>query len=225
MKKAFTLIELLIVVAIIAILAAIAVPNFLEAQVRSKVSRVKAELRTLATAIESYQVDHSKPCPQSRGSAPANTIFSAIQPGGGTGTLTHALTTPIAYMTSFMFYDPFSVAGTAIDEKLYSWHPYQWIWPQRFGATGPVFTADNTLDNGVGGLDGYDFKELYGNWRLLSIGPDKTYYNQEGFSSPKIRIPYDPTNGTVHWGNIIRSHSQPEQKTFFTTNAAHNTGL
>ena len=38
-EKAFTLIELLIVVAIIAILAAIAVPNLLEAQVRAKVAR------------------------------------------------------------------------------------------------------------------------------------------------------------------------------------------
>ena len=58
-KQAFTLIELLIVVAIIAILAAIAVPNFLEAQTRSKVSRVRADFRTIATAVESYRVDHN----------------------------------------------------------------------------------------------------------------------------------------------------------------------
>ncbi len=53
----FTLIELLIVVAIIAILAAIAIPNFLEAQTRSKVSRVKSDLCIIATAVESYTVD------------------------------------------------------------------------------------------------------------------------------------------------------------------------
>ncbi|MDX2176202.1 MAG: type II secretion system protein GspG [Candidatus Sumerlaeia bacterium] len=57
---AFTLIELLIVVAIIAILAAIAVPNFLEAQVRAKVSRVQSDLRSLATALEAYRVDFNR---------------------------------------------------------------------------------------------------------------------------------------------------------------------
>ena len=59
-QHGFTLIELLIVVAIIAILAAIAVPNFLEAQTRAKISRVRADHRTIATGLEVYKVDTNK---------------------------------------------------------------------------------------------------------------------------------------------------------------------
>jgi len=55
--RAFTLIELLIVVAIIGILAAIAVPNFLNAQMRAKISRVQADMKAVATALEQYYLD------------------------------------------------------------------------------------------------------------------------------------------------------------------------
>jgi len=64
---AFTLIELLMVVAIIAILASIAVTNFLEAQARAKCSRAENDMRTIATALESYRIDNSRypPTPMS----------------------------------------------------------------------------------------------------------------------------------------------------------------
>ena len=43
----FTLVELLVVIAVVALLALVAVPNFLEAQVRAKVARAKADIATL----------------------------------------------------------------------------------------------------------------------------------------------------------------------------------
>src|SRR5687767_13368513 len=54
LKKGFTLIELMIVVAIIGILAAIAIPNFVKFQARSKQSEVKSNLKSLFTAQRSY---------------------------------------------------------------------------------------------------------------------------------------------------------------------------
>lgn len=56
----FTLVEIMIVVAIIALLASIAVPGFLRARKRSQASRVINDLRLLDSAIDQYAIENNK---------------------------------------------------------------------------------------------------------------------------------------------------------------------
>lgn len=91
-KRGFTLIELLIVIAIILILIAIALPNFMEAQQRSKVAKAKAEARTYANALESYRLDF--------GGYPRDHDSIWPHPVAGDQDGYTQLTSPIKYVTS-----------------------------------------------------------------------------------------------------------------------------
>jgi prepilin-type N-terminal cleavage/methylation domain-containing protein len=214
--KAFTLIELLIVVAIIAILAAIAVPNFLEAQTRAKVSRAKNDMRTLATAIESYQVDNNN-YPTDAGNGienmnrpypPLNNNTNHPNPNYSIG---FELTTPIAYISSMApLIDVFKLQK-AVDlpdllwgRKFYNFNSAQ----TRFKAGGY-----GTLPGGMGQASYNVYTEHFGAWCLMGAGPDTFVCNgpgQQDFQNPLNRAylgtNYDATNGTVSNGDIYRSH-------------------
>lgn len=59
-RKGFTLVEIMIVVAIIALLAAIAVPNFMRARKRSQATRILEDLRLIDQAIDQYMIEADK---------------------------------------------------------------------------------------------------------------------------------------------------------------------
>jgi prepilin-type N-terminal cleavage/methylation domain-containing protein len=61
LREGFTLVEIMIVVAIIALLAAIAVPNFLRARKRTQATRVLEDLRLLDNAVEHYALETDRP--------------------------------------------------------------------------------------------------------------------------------------------------------------------
>ncbi|MDI6784697.1 MAG: prepilin-type N-terminal cleavage/methylation domain-containing protein [bacterium] len=194
-KKGFTLIELLIVVAIIAILAAIAIPNFLAAQTRSKVSTAMKGMQSLATAIESYHVDHTA-YPMSA---------SWLYPGTSTWidfcrtARLAALTTPVSYLSKVPM-DVFNIKGSSVGE----WDRAYPYWEAKHfdaykGNPNPPYTGHPTMF-----LEVPDEKTKLGRWALMSFGPDQTYsITIPPWSSARLML-YDPTNGTVTNGDVWR---------------------
>ena len=189
-RGAFTLIELLIVIAIIAILALIAIPNFLEAQTRSKVSRVRADMRSMAIALETYFVDWNQ-YPYGADaddlSAPAMPPVEAFECH-----LPVVITTPIAYITRLLPDTFFNQGGG--HGKNTPFHYNETETAKRLGEDG--FVSDLTL-----ALTGSRSTAV--RWYMFSHGPDGDHDESLDGSVPNLATRlYDPTNGTISNGDI-----------------------
>jgi prepilin-type N-terminal cleavage/methylation domain-containing protein len=195
-SRGFTLIELLIVVAIIGILAAIAVPNFLNAQMRAKVARTSGDLRALAMAIQTYQLDEN--------GFPINGSHLTVD--------LRMLTTPVTYISSVGFRDIFKAeqGNTGNNQQSYLYFLY------KANATQPNLSWINQAGVAEYSTDGFC---------LSSWGPDRVQGAREGnnptgqvFGAPIEWVyiavrrgnpdayagVYAPTNGLVSGGDIGR---------------------
>ncbi len=218
--RAFTLIELLIVVVIIAILAAIAVPNFLEAQTRSKVSRSMNDVRVMAVAEEAYYVDWNSYTRDSDSSLDQVDVGSiALDPNNpafyqcANGAI--QLTTPIAYISSLLS-DPFVVKVEVEGAGARGYRIGSGSWSY---ASPPINSQDHQNSHIV-----FEQVGKKGAFVIIGVGPDQNRARMgykcfpymslyEGGAStalhpskgqPLCYTTYDPTNGTISLGDIYR---------------------
>ena len=94
MKKAFTIIELMIVMAVMAILVGMALPRFKGMQQEGNTAKARGELRTLQTAMESYAMHHSNAYPVSSTTPFVDYLDASAAPG--------------PQLINSVMYDPFS---------------------------------------------------------------------------------------------------------------------
>ncbi len=179
--KGFTLIELLIVIAIILILISIALPNFLEAQIRAKVAKCKGEIRSITTALESYYLDFKTYPAESEDNA-----YQRLRLERGL----FWLTTPIKYMT-YMPRDTFAQQDDKDGPKFYETGGIP---------SGTIGKCMYCLETWAIFTRGPDADES----DIRSAAPHYMTY-EDDYSVDS----YSPTNGSVSKGDIFQYGGDP----------------
>lgn len=222
--ECFTLIELLIVVAIVAILASIAVPNYQDALARSKCAKFMGDGKAIETAVEWYSAERGMyPAEDKYPPGSDNLNWSARPEYPAAGFLSRNLTTPVAYLAKLPI-DPFPNHCPAYGEHQYpDRRPYNYTNDQQNAKLYPgqtnqyyaswiyqyIVTPQGTLSRNANN------RPNAATWMISSAGPDgdrdhgwnatwvsKT--DQQMIDSPDSQYPivYDPTNGTISNGDL-----------------------
>jgi prepilin-type N-terminal cleavage/methylation domain-containing protein len=220
----FSLIELLIVMAIIGILASIAIPNYQDALTRSKCAKFMGDCQAVQTAVELYYADHSEYPPEDRypvGST--NRSYSDRPPYPATGFLSRTLTTPVAYIAKLPI-DPFRNHNPAYEKNQFpERRPYNYSNDMKNtqyykGSTNQYYVSwiYQYLTTPQGNLvRNASNRPNAAIWMINSPGPDgdrdhgwdsqwvdntsKPVVDSQTENEP---ILYDPTNGTLSNGDL-----------------------
>jgi prepilin-type N-terminal cleavage/methylation domain-containing protein len=207
-ERAFTLIELLIVIAIILILIAIALPNFLEAQIRAKVTSAVSEMRSLETALRGYQVDRKISFADNFERVdfwhlPTEGYAADVE---GDMLMWAQLTTPVKYCTSVP-QDEFLVADQGFDSgardprnTVYRYYSRGWrclASGNNHGAGYPLFPQYHCIvpSSARGRISGSPFDPdaaYVGDWIILSPGPDR-FHNAGEWAMYRPYVNKDPS--------------------------------
>jgi prepilin-type N-terminal cleavage/methylation domain-containing protein len=182
-RLGFTLIELLVVVAIMSILASLALPNFLEAQTRSRTARVKADMRTLKIGVDCYCADH--------GQYPTDYGTDEMSSWA-------LLTTPIAYLSTIPD-DAFSMRNSPQGRA---------SGPDLYCCPATLNHSDWASDaEGAGFGYGIVSPGPDGFFQWASSTPEPYYWKwltREGAADNSLL--YDPTNGTISLGDMVTTN-------------------